>query len=101
MANKTQDFETREMVFNGLADGFYGLSIASVIGSLALMVRAQNFGGEDRASFERQAIFVGLWPPTFAIFGKIFADQTSRPELPFAPRREAMTGAGGRLVETH
>lgn len=97
MEQDKQSCERREKLFNGIADACYALSLASIAGSLALMIRAWNSSGEERERMQHLSLFVGQWPPTFAIFGRIFAAQTTRPELPFAPSRESQYG--GRLSE--
>jgi hypothetical protein len=62
------------------SDLLHGLGVASVAGSLALWGRS---GGRDepsaRARAERMAIFVGLWPPTLFLVGKVLQDLESAP----------------------
>jgi hypothetical protein len=50
-------------------------SLASVLLCLALWIRAKTMDQEERSNAERRAIFVGLWPPTLAIFGKVVEDR--------------------------
>jgi hypothetical protein len=107
------DRRTRDTIYTVVADVCYGLSLASIAGSLALWARASYESGEEKAAWERSALFVGLWPPTFAIFGNVFARQASMPEIegPASALGSAASGAvtspaaeqsfGGRLSGAH
>jgi hypothetical protein len=56
------------------AYGFYAASILSVLLSLVMwFIPAADEAKKARG--ERLAIFVGLWPPTLAIFGKAMEDR--------------------------
>lgn len=50
----------------------YAASMLSVLLSIFLWLTRR---GEDRANAERFGIFVGLWAPTLAIFGKVLEDR--------------------------
>jgi hypothetical protein len=57
------------------SDLLHGLGFASIVGSLAFWGRSGT--AEDRfakARAERLAIFVGLWPPTLFLLGKVLQD---------------------------
>jgi hypothetical protein len=59
----------------------HSLGAASIAGSLSLWgrsARASNRHAKARA--ERLAIFVGLWPPTFFLLGKVLQDLEATPE---------------------
>lgn len=56
----------------------YGLSIASVLISLALWIRAKTIGEDERGNAERRAIFVGLWPATIWQIGDALRREESR-----------------------
>lgn len=55
----------------------YGASLISVALSLVLWFIPANDEAK-KARGERLAIFVGLWPPTLAIFGKVIEDRARR-----------------------
>jgi hypothetical protein len=72
------------------SDLLHGLGFASVVGSLALWARSA--GADDRfakARAERVAIFVGLWPPTLFLLGKVLQDLESAPAEQAQRAREA------------
>ena len=54
-------------------------SLASVLLCLALWIRAKTMDQEERSNAERRAIFVGLWPPTFFLLGKVLQDLEAPP----------------------
>lgn len=56
----------------------YVASIASVLLSMVLWLMGRGERGRARAGAERFAIFVGLWPPTLMIMGKILEDREQR-----------------------
>jgi hypothetical protein len=59
----------------------HSLGLVSIVGSLSLWGRSAAHGDRDRkARSERLAIFVGLWPPTFFLLGKVIQDLESTPE---------------------
>ncbi len=55
----------------------YVASLVSVALSLLLWFIPSD-DAEKKERGERLAIFVGLWPPTLAIFGKVIEDQARR-----------------------
>ena len=69
-------------MFRVLGRVFYGLSISSVALSLVLWLQRQNqpkgiarlLWRPNYDAAERTGIFVGLWAPTLAIFGKAMED---------------------------
>ena len=49
--------------------------------AISFWVRAAGVDDKhDRARSERFAIFVGLWPPTFFLLGKVLQDIEAAPE---------------------
>jgi hypothetical protein len=59
----------------------HGLGLASIGGAISLWGRSASNGDKDaRARAERLAIFVGLWPPTFFLLGKVLQDLERTPE---------------------
>jgi hypothetical protein len=50
----------------------YAASVISVLLSIGVWLIRRD---EDRANAERFGIFVGLWAPTLAIFGKVLEDR--------------------------
>lgn len=68
----------------------HGLGLASIGGAVSLWGRsASNGDKEARARAERLAIFVGLWPPTFFLLGKVLQDIEAAPEEQARRGREA------------
>jgi hypothetical protein len=63
------------------SDILHGLGLASIIGSVSLWGKSAAHADKDRkARSERLAIFVGLWPPTFFLLGKVLQDLEATPE---------------------
>jgi hypothetical protein len=59
----------------------HSLGAASIAGSLTLWARSAAVSDKDaKARAERLAIFVGLWPPTFFLLGKVLQDLEATPE---------------------
>ena len=59
----------------------HSLGAASIAGSLSLWARSAAVSDKDaKARAERLAIFVGLWPPTFFLLGKVLQDLEATPE---------------------
>lgn len=50
----------------------YIASGVSIVLSIMIWLTRRD---DDRANAERFGIFVGLWAPTFAIFGKVLEDR--------------------------
>lgn len=57
-----------------VAYGCYIGSLFSVLLSLFIWFRASG-DAEAKATTQRFAIFVGLWPPTLAVVGKVLEDR--------------------------
>ncbi len=59
----------------------HSLGLASIVGSLSFWGRsAAQSDKHARARAERLAIFVGLWPPTFFLLGKVLQDLEATPD---------------------
>lgn len=56
----------------------YAASLLSVLLSIFLWLTRKD---EDRSNAERFGIFVGLWAPTLAIFGKVLEDRERHLEV--------------------
>ena len=76
------------------SDLLHGLGFASILGAVSLWGRSAA-AGDDRARgrAERLAIFVGLWPPTFFLLGKVLQDIEAAPEEQAQRGREVKGGA--------
>jgi hypothetical protein len=62
------------------SDILHGLGFGSIFAAVSLWVRSA--GADDwktKARAERLAIFVGLWPPTFFLLGKVLQDLEASP----------------------
>jgi hypothetical protein len=46
------------------------LSFASIALCVLLWIRAKTVDQDERGNAERRALFVGLWPPMFWLFGE-------------------------------
>lgn len=69
----------KKLGFNSSIMHSFGL--ASIGGALSLWGRsAARSDREKKARAERLAIFVGLWPPTFFLLGKVLQDLEASPE---------------------
>ena len=63
------------------SDLLHSLGLASILGSISLWGRSATQSNKDaRARAERLAIFVGLWPPTFFLLGKVLQDIEATPQ---------------------
>ena len=59
----------------------HGLGLASILSSISFWGRsAAHSESQAKARAERLAIFVGLWPPTFFLLGKILQDLEATPD---------------------
>jgi hypothetical protein len=59
----------------------HSLGAASIAGSVSLWGRSAVLSDKEaKARAERLAIFVGLWPPTFFLLGKVLQDLEATPE---------------------
>jgi len=62
------------------SDLLHGLGFTSILGAISLWGRSGRLADRDaRARAERLAIFVGLWPPTFFLLGKVVQDLEASP----------------------
>jgi hypothetical protein len=78
------------------SDLLHSLGFASIIAALSLWGRSAAMGNEKKqARSERLAIFVGLWPPTFFLLGKVLQDLEASPAQQVLRAR----GAGPEDVE--
>ena len=72
------------------SDLLHGLGFASIFGAISLWGRSAAVSNDSaRARAERLAIFVGLWPPTFFLLGKVLQDLETAPEEQARAAREA------------
>jgi hypothetical protein len=72
------------------SDLLHGLGFASIVGAVSLWGRSAAVSNENaRARAERLAIFIGLWPPTFFLLGKVLQDIESEPTEQARKGREA------------
>lgn len=63
------------------SDVLHTLGIASLLASVSLWGKSAAHSDEARkARAQRLAIFVGLWPPTFFLLGKVVQDLEATPE---------------------
>ncbi len=70
------------------SDLLHGLGFASILGAVSLWGRsARTSDKHERARAERLAIFIGLWPPTFFLLGKVLQDLERTPEEQAAEAR--------------
>jgi hypothetical protein len=59
----------------------HSFGVASIGGAVSLWRRSAARSDQDaKARAERLAIFVGLWPPTFFLLGKILQDLEATPD---------------------
>jgi hypothetical protein len=62
------------------SDVLHGLGLASIAGSVSLWGRSARVDDwRAKARAERLAIFIGLWPPTFFLLGKVLQDLEASP----------------------
>jgi hypothetical protein len=67
----------------------HSLGLASIGAALSLWGRSAAVADKDRkARAERLAIFVGLWPPTFILLGKVLQDLEATPEQQYERAHE-------------
>jgi hypothetical protein len=68
----------------------HSLGIGSILAAIALWGRSAAVSDKHRnARAERLAIFVGLWPPTFFLLGKVLQDIEATPEEQVSQARDA------------
>jgi hypothetical protein len=62
------------------SDVLHGLGLGSIVGAVSLWARSAAVDDwKAQARAERLAIFVGLWPPTFFLLGKVLQDLEASP----------------------
>ncbi len=63
------------------SDVLHSLGVASILGSISLWAKSGSQSDRHaKARAERLAIFVGLWPPTFFLLGKVLQDIEATPD---------------------
>jgi hypothetical protein len=71
------------------SDVLHSLGFASVLAAVSLWGRSAGADNwKEKARAERLAIFVGLWPPTFFLLGKVMQD------LEASPAQQVLRGRG-------
>ncbi|SMB95015.1 hypothetical protein [Deinococcus hopiensis] len=58
-----------------ISNVLYILGFASIVLSAGNFVAGKTEDGQAQESQERNGLFVGFWPPTFFILGKIVEDR--------------------------
>jgi hypothetical protein len=62
------------------SDVLHGLGFGSMLAAISLWGRSASADDwKKKARAERLAIFVGLWPPTFFLLGKVLQDLEASP----------------------
>ena len=62
------------------SDVLHGLGLGSIVAAVSLWARSASVDDwRQKARAERLAIFVGLWPPTFFLLGKVLQDLEATP----------------------
>jgi hypothetical protein len=62
------------------SDVLHGLGLTSIGAAISLWGRSASVDDwKAKARAERLAIFVGLWPPTFFLLGKVLQDLETSP----------------------
>ena len=62
------------------SDLLHGLGLASIGAAISLWARSGSVDDKHKkARAERLAIFIGLWPPTFFLLGKVLQDLEATP----------------------
>ena len=62
------------------SDLLHSLGFTSIVAAISLWGRSASAADKDaKARAERLAIFVGLWPPTFFLLGKVLQDLEATP----------------------
>jgi hypothetical protein len=75
------------------SDVLHSLGFASILGAVSLWVRSAALDNKDsRARAERLAIFIGLWPPTFFLLGKVLQDIEAASDEQARKGRQAKEG---------
>ena len=77
------------------SDVLHGLGFGSIFAAISLWVRSATVDDwKAKARAERLAIFIGLWPPTFFLLGKVLQDL----ERPPSEQAELARNSDGRSV---
>ena len=59
----------------------HSAGLTSILASVSLWGRSASVSDKNsKARAERLAIFIGLWPPTFILLGKVLQDLEATPE---------------------
>jgi hypothetical protein len=75
------------------SDVLHSLGFASILAAVSLWARSAAVDNKDsRARAERLAIFIGLWPPTFFLLGKVLQDIEAAPDEQARKGRQAKEG---------
>src|SRR5918994_7492933 len=62
------------------SDVLHGLGLGSIVAAISLWGRSASVDDwRAKARAERLAIFIGLWPPTFFVLGKVLQDLEASP----------------------
>jgi hypothetical protein len=62
------------------SDVLHGLGLGSMLAAISLWGRSASVNDfRAKARAERLAIFIGLWPPTFFLLGKVMQDLEASP----------------------
>ena len=62
------------------SDVLHGLGFGSIVAAISLWARSGSVDDwKAKARAERLAIFIGLWPPTFFLLGKVLQDLEASP----------------------
>jgi hypothetical protein len=62
------------------SDVLHGLGFGSMLAAISLWGRSASADDwKAKARAERLAIFIGLWPPTFFLLGKVLQDLEASP----------------------
>lgn len=70
------------------SDLLHGLGFGSIAAAISMWGRSAAVSDKDsKARAERLAIFVGLWPPTFFLLGKVLQDLEAPPSVQAARAR--------------
>src|SRR5215210_1625217 len=76
------------------SDMLHSFGFASIVAAVSLWAKsAAQSDRHKKARAERLAIFIGLWPPTFFLLGKVLQDLEAAPEEQ-AQRGRAAKGEG-------
>jgi hypothetical protein len=76
----------------------HGLGLGSIGAAVSLWARSAAVEDKDKkARAERLAIFVGLWPPTFILLGKVLQDLEATPEQQYEQAHEDADAPIGRM----